>query len=347
MLFRVGFASAWAATLVFIANVEASALAEIGACRGLCQCFGSTVVCRGLGLEQVPTGIPVNTTILDLANNNLKVISPDIAATRLHLPQLQGLYLGSNQLTSVPRMFTGIMRHGTTTPPPPPPSAEMLARARIESLQGQSAVRSGSQANGDVDTSAHTNTEEAKAAASAHLASHGIVVTIIRSASGGVSTVISTTEPSELLHLSLENNQFETLPSDMLDHSTKLRTLLLANNTLTAIPQGLFSGPRTKLTSITLEDNKLTLLPVGAFAGLARMTSLNLRKNELTELNDDTFYDMFTLEELDISDNLLVSLPGECDYLVHVHIDLANLARCQVGRKISISSIHECHGIAE
>ncbi|XP_071949709.1 uncharacterized protein [Antedon mediterranea] len=53
--------------------------------KAVCECTARTVNCANLGLTEWPVGIPKNTLVLDMSNNNLEKIEED------ELLEIQGL----------------------------------------------------------------------------------------------------------------------------------------------------------------------------------------------------------------------------------------------------------------
>nr|AAZ16360.1 variable lymphocyte receptor B [Eptatretus burgeri] len=69
------------------------------ACPSRCSCSGTTVECYSQGRTSVPTGIPAQTTYLDLETNSLKSLPNGVFD---ELTSLTQLYLGGNKLQSLP-----------------------------------------------------------------------------------------------------------------------------------------------------------------------------------------------------------------------------------------------------
>nr|AVK72278.1 slit [Xenoturbella bocki] len=68
-------------------------------CPAQCLCEGSVVDCSGLGLESIPTDIPVFTTELKLNDNEIEVLFSD--GSFRHLPNLQKIDLRNNLINDI------------------------------------------------------------------------------------------------------------------------------------------------------------------------------------------------------------------------------------------------------
>ncbi|GMT36670.1 hypothetical protein PFISCL1PPCAC_27967, partial [Pristionchus fissidentatus] len=67
----------------------------VSSCPTGCSCSSGTVVCTGLGLKRIPTGIPDDTTRLDLQENKISVIRKSDFA---NLPSLKILQISDNEI---------------------------------------------------------------------------------------------------------------------------------------------------------------------------------------------------------------------------------------------------------
>ncbi len=88
-----------------------------------------------------------------------------------------------------------------------------------------------------------------------------------------------------------------------------LEILILDNNQLTALPEGIFAN-MVQLQNLYLQFNDLSELQVGAFAGLGSLQKLNLVFNQLTQLQAGVFAGLDSLQELSLSFNQLRGLPA-------------------------------------
>lgn len=84
-----------------------------------------------------------------------------------------------------------------------------------------------------------------------------------------------------LIHLKLNNNQFETLPESVTDESCQLKKLYLQNNQLTNIPENIEN--LKKLRELNCYNNSIQELPA-SFTNLKKLVKLSLRKNKFKAL---------------------------------------------------------------
>ena len=108
--------------------------------------------------------------------------------------------------------------------------------------------------------------------------------------------------------LSLQDNQLTTLPAGVFEGLSSLESLSLQGN-LTTLPVGVFEG-LTNLKSLSLQGN-LTTLPVGVFEGLTNLEVLELKYHQLTTLLAGVFNGLTNLQILDLSHNQLATLPTD------------------------------------
>ncbi|TYZ60345.1 hypothetical protein PybrP1_011196 [[Pythium] brassicae (nom. inval.)] len=138
-------------------------------------------------------------------------------------------------------------------------------------------------------------------------------------------------ELANLRSLDVSSNRLAELPRDFAAALPQLRTLKLAGNALTALPD---LSALTALTTLVLDGNALTSLPEALPPNL---TKLSLKNNRLRELPLSVTR-LAQLQELDVSGNELAALPehvGALASLVDLTLDQnavrelpAALARC-------------------
>ena len=107
-------------------------------------------------------------------------------------------------------------------------------------------------------------------------------------------------------HLSLYNNELESLPAGVFSGLSVSRNLRLDNNQLESLPAGVFSGLSIS-GSLYLYSNELESLPAGVFSGLSISGSLFLYSNELESLPAGIFSGL-SVRSLYLSNNRLESL---------------------------------------
>ncbi|XP_036804970.1 slit homolog 1 protein isoform X2 [Oncorhynchus mykiss] len=87
------------------AFVQPCSLAS-GSCPPMCSCSNNIVDCRGKGLTAIPAHLPEAMTEIDLSNNQISEIAPDVFQG---LRALNSLVLYGNKITDLPRgLFEGL-----------------------------------------------------------------------------------------------------------------------------------------------------------------------------------------------------------------------------------------------
>jgi energy-coupling factor transporter ATP-binding protein EcfA2 len=137
-------------------------------------------------------------------------------------------------------------------------------------------------------------------------------------------------ELKNLTWLALDNNQLTDLPKEI-GQLKDLTWLSLANNQLTSLWQGI--GELKNLSSIDLKGNQLSVLP-GEIGGLEYLFYLYLNNNQLTSLPPE-IGKLKNLYALDLSYNQLTSLPKEIGELQYLNSLTLN------GNKISKDEINK------
>ena len=140
------------------------------------------------------------------------------------------------------------------------------------------------------------------------------VETALLAAISGISDCANVT-PSHLfgitsLDLSASTPPISSLSAGDFAGLRYLTTLDLSNNSLTALPHGIFDS-LIAATSIDLGNNALTSdgVPQATFAATANLATLNLSQNSLTTLSSAMLSPLFSLATLNLSQNNLTALP--------------------------------------
>ena len=119
----------------------------------------------------------------------------------------------------------------------------------------------------------------------------------------------------KLENLNLSDNSLTSLPEDIFKDLDKLEILELSDNSLTSLHRNIFNGSSRlpALTRLYLSGNSLSSLPEAVFSnGLGALKILDLSDNSLTSLPENIFDrspGLPDLTELDLSGNSLSSLP--------------------------------------
>ena len=120
-----------------------------------------------------------------------------------------------------------------------------------------------------------------------------------------------------------------SLPENVFDGLTSLKTLRLGNTALTELPADIFAG-LTSLEFLSLRENKdLTSLPENVFDGLTSLKTLDLNHIGLTSLPEDVFDGLTSLETLELTDNWHV--PGLTSLPENVFDGLTSLETLNLG----------------
>ena len=115
---------------------------------------------------------------------------------------------------------------------------------------------------------------------------------------------------SNLEYLKLDSNSLTSLPEDIFSELDSLETLYLRDSELNTLPDGAFSG-LSNLQWLYLGRNNLTSLPSDVFANATSLKRVWLHNNELESLPSDVFDDLAMLGELSLHNNNLDSLPAD------------------------------------
>ncbi|XP_055848500.1 chaoptin isoform X1 [Episyrphus balteatus] len=102
--------------------------------------------------------------------------------------------------------------------------------------------------------------------------------------------------------LSLSGNNFSVIPINALRNFTELSYLNMGYNTITEIPENIFTVWGSQLQTILLRNNKITHLHLGSFNGLDQIKEISLSFNDITITNPYVFENVSqTLKILELS----------------------------------------------
>ncbi|XP_011270316.1 tyrosine-protein kinase transforming protein Src, variant [Capsaspora owczarzaki ATCC 30864] len=266
-------ASVSASSASIASQVSASATSVVNACGigGLCICSDTTVVCNGRSLSAIPSGIPINTTILYLNLNQITSIS---ANALTGLTALTWLYLQSNQITSISaNAFTGLAALNRLDL-----SSNQIASISANVFAGLSAL-TGVVLSGNQFTSMPTSALAGLPMLKSVSLSNNQITSIPATAFAGLTALIG---------VNLAGNQLRSIPTSAFTGLTALIQLVLPNNQITSISANAFAG-LSALTLLHLYNNQITSISANAFSGLTAMTALALNDNPLTTLPPGLF----------------------------------------------------------
>ncbi len=134
-------------------------------------------------------------------------------------------------------------------------------------------------------------------------------------------------QPARLRHLSLARNTITSLPEELFSHAGSLRVLLLHQNGLKMLPASL--GGLIALEELDLSQNDLAVLPE-ELGHLLRLEILHLQSNRLRSL-PRTIGQLRALRRLTLHENQLSGLPDSIGQLASLewldasHNDLTSL----------------------
>ena len=111
----------------------------------------------------------------------------------------------------------------------------------------------------------------------------------------------------ELTHLYLQSNGFQALPKDTFRHAINLKQLMLNNNNLTKISDGIFRN-LNKLLLLRLGSNKIEQIDEDVFSDSSNLIQLNLEGNPLGSIPNNLFRPLKNLSILDLSKCQISSL---------------------------------------
>ncbi|KAF7688037.1 leucine-rich repeat-containing G-protein coupled receptor 4 [Silurus meridionalis] len=116
----------------------------------------------------------------------------------------------------------------------------------------------------------------------------------------------SLTGTGNLESLTLTGTKIRTVPADLCEDLSVLRTLDLSYNEIEELPS--FQGC-VSLQDITLQQNRIQQIERDTFHGLTNLRVLDLSRNKLKSIHPDAFHSLSALTSLDLSMNLLASIP--------------------------------------
>lgn len=111
-----------------------------------------------------------------------------------------------------------------------------------------------------------------------------------------------------LTELDISENKLSVLPMSALARLDKLRTLKLAWNRISSVPD---SGRIRNLLFLDLSSNEFSSLPEDAFQSVPSIKSLSLYYNSIETIDPATFSSLSVVESIDLSHNKIVVLESE------------------------------------
>ncbi|XP_073715069.1 leucine-rich repeat-containing G-protein coupled receptor 4 isoform X2 [Misgurnus anguillicaudatus] len=116
----------------------------------------------------------------------------------------------------------------------------------------------------------------------------------------------SLTGTVNLESLTLTGTKIRSIPADLCEDLTVLRTLDLSYNEIQDLPS--FQGC-IRLQDISLQHNQIEQIDRGTFQGMTSLRVLDLSRNQIKFIHRDAFLSLNALTNLDLSLNSLASVP--------------------------------------
>lgn len=130
-------------------------------------------------------------------------------------------------------------------------------------------------------------------------------------------------DADELKKLNLDDNQIQTLPSNVFENAKHLQDIQLSRNNINLIEDDAFSG-LTHLQSLLLNQNSLTIIKANTFVRIVNLIKLELNFNQIETIEDGAF-NISTLQHLQLAHNRLRSIPE------NLFASASNLAIVSIG----------------
>lgn len=126
--------------------------------------------------------------------------------------------------------------------------------------------------------------------------------------------------------LNISHNNLQLIPEGTFTNTKELREIYLNNNQLFELARGVFHRLE-QLLVLDLSNNQLSSAHIdgGTFIGLIRLVILNLSNNALTRIDGKTFKDLFFLQILDLRNNS-IGFIEENTFLPLYNLHTLNLA---------------------
>ncbi|XP_062320330.1 leucine-rich repeat transmembrane protein FLRT3 [Osmerus eperlanus] len=290
--------------------VLANPLVTSASCPSACRCDGTFIYCNDRGLTSIPTGIPLDATILFLQNNRIK--SAGIPTELRKLTSVEKIYLYCNNLDEFPtNLPLGVKELHLQ---------ENNIRMITHTSLGQ--IPYIEELHLDDNSVSAVSIEEGAFRDSNHLR-------LLFLSRNHLSTIPSGL-PMTIEELRFDDNRISSISEHSLQDLINLKRLVLdgnllnnrgigemafinlinltelslMRNSLTSPPANL---PGTSLEKLQLQDNHINRVPVGAFAFLRQLYRLDLSGNNLSSLPQGVFDDLDNLTQL-----LLRNNPWQC-----------------------------------
>ena len=136
---------------------------------------------------------------------------------------------------------------------------------------------------------------------------------------------------ADILLLDLSDNLLQHVTAAMFDKFRHLESLSLANNSISSLPDDVFSSLSSRLADLDLRHNLLHTVTSRSLSGLTALTSLRLDHNQLTSVTSQAFRHLTSLTRLDLQhNNKLTSLTSGVFQGLR-DVSSLNLSHCGLG----------------
>eukprot|EP00058_Branchiostoma_floridae_P016569 XP_002602057.1 hypothetical protein BRAFLDRAFT_94441 [Branchiostoma floridae] len=292
-------------------------------CPRPCDCFLTrantySVYCKKKGLTDVPSGLPANTTYLDLQENRIMNLGNRSLS---QMPQLEELILTSNQISNIDSdAFTGTTKLRrlvlTNNELDRVPSDALQPLANLKELFLDDNSITALQADGFVGNANLTHLR---------LGYNRI----------GAIDNIAFTKLEKLEVLELQGNLLTEVPEQAFFDLTSLITLHLDHNRLAQLGRGPFQHLRV-VQNLYISDQRIPgalQMDFHAFGGLHELTTLELQYCKLTDVPFGQISVIPKLKVLRLTGNYITALPAASlpQNLEEVYLNLMNLTVIQTG----------------
>ncbi|XP_078571439.1 uncharacterized protein LOC144859058 [Branchiostoma floridae x Branchiostoma japonicum] len=292
-------------------------------CPRPCDCFLTrantySVYCKKKGLTDVPSGLPANTTYLDLQENRITNLGNRSLS---QMPQLEELILTSNQISSIDSdAFTGTTKLRRLVL-----SNNELDRVPSDALQPLANLK-----DLFLDDNSITALQADGFVGNANL-------THLRLGYNSIGAInnIAFTKLEKLEILELQGNLLTEVPEQAFFDLTSLITLHLDHNRLAQLGRGPFQHLRV-VQNLYISDQRIPgalQMDFHAFGGLHELTTLELQYCKLTDVPFGQISVIPKLKVLRLTGNYITALPAASlpQNLEEVYLNLMNLTVIQTG----------------
>ncbi|KAJ8048350.1 Leucine-rich repeat-containing protein 15 [Holothuria leucospilota] len=275
---------------------------------GVCNCTkghsGMDVDCKNINLKEVPTDIPLNTTVLDISHNKLEYLPQGIsAATSL----LDIINLSFNNLSSIPN---------DTFASTSDVQFLDLSYNKLQSIPAEAFLSTYHLAAIRASIN-HLETIPD------NLFSSAAELYFVDFSSNNLSVLPDGlfSRNSKINNIQFDQNNLQEIPVDLFAAGKNLRTITVKRNAITTFPVDLFCR-NPYLSHMRLSLNEIEEIPAGLFRKSYHLNNLDLSNNKIREISELWFNNTYNLRYVDLSSNNLYSIPANLFASTHELVSL-------------------------